>query len=328
MVISKTITHVDGVALDQVTLEDGAQSVTLLGIGAVTQSWRFNDTSVVLGFDDPLRYLNNRYSLGAFVGPVANRIGGASFMVDGTRYKMPANEGRNLLHSGAAGFQGKVFAMDCDTAANSVRLTYHAADGEGGFPASVDVTIDVTLRNGRLRYDIRATADAPTPINIAQHNYYNLMGQGDIFEHRLSVAAHQFTEKNPDGLPSGAFLPTDGRMRLDGENPLGALDLDRLGLDHNYVISDGLDRCDPVATLSVPDGTTLRMWSDQPGLQVYSSGGLGPLTGGHDGRTYDRFGAICLEPQNFPDAVNQSHFPDPIYGPDRPYFQRLELELT
>ncbi len=324
---SKTLTHVDGVALDQVTLEDGNQSVTLLGAGAVTQDWRLNNRPVVLGFDDPMRYLNNRYSLGAFVGPVANRIGGASFVVDGRQYTMPANEGRNLLHSGTAGFQRQIFAMECDSATNTVRLTYHAADGEGGFPAVVDVWIDVTLRDGRLLYDINATADARTPINIAQHNYYNLMGQGDIWGHRVDVVAETFTDKNAEALPTGTFAPATGRMTLDGCDTLGTVDRERLGLDHNFVISDGFDRQNPVATVTAPDGTRLRLWSDQSGLQVYSSGGLGPLQGGLNGRTYDAHSGLCLEPQNFPDAVNHPHFPDPIFGPDRPYHQRLELAL-
>ena len=327
MVQSTTITHVDGVALDQVTLNEGNQSVTLLGIGAVTQDWRLNDRPVVLGFDDPLRYLNNRYSLGAFVGPVANRIGGASFMLDGVRHSFTANEGRNLLHSGAAGLHRKVFAMECDSAANAVRLTYHAPDGEGGFPGAVDIAIDVTLANGRLRYDINATTDAPTPINIAQHSYYNLTGAGDIWDHRLNVGADHFTEKNQEALPTGTILPATGRMTLDGVVRLGAVDPERLGLDHNYVISDGIDRQDPVAVLTAPDNTRLRVWSDQAGLQVYSSGGLGALDGGIDGRKYGPYSGLCLEPQNFPDAVNHPHFPNAIYGPDRPYHQRLELAL-
>lgn len=332
MPILKTIETIDGPDIQQIVLQEGDQAVTLLSLGGTTQDWRLNhagtDIPLVLGYSDPRRYLETQSYHGAIAGRVANRIAGAQFTLDGKNYQLPANEGRNMLHGGRGGLSRKHFSVDLDSANNGVRFTYHSPDGEEGFPGAVDFTYDILLRDGQLIYDLSAKTDRPTPINLAQHNYYNLTGTGDIWSHTLQVTADRFTPIDDELIPTGAVDPVPDWLDYQSGALIEKDPARHTSTDHNLVLAEGLDRSAPIASLHAPNGVKLRMWSEQPGIQMYCCDGLATKRGGHGLLAHQRHHGVCLEPQHFPDAINRPEFAGIIATPDRPYKQRLTLDIV
>lgn len=190
------------------------------------------------------------------------------------------------------------------------------------------------LDGARLRLDISARPDRPTPINLAQHSYWNLggagAGGGDVLDHRLRLEASRFTPAGLDLIPTGeiaavAGTPLDFRRARTLRGPDGA----PLPLDLNFVLDADRDPEAPAAEVLSPAGDLrLRVWTDQPGIQVYNAPGLSVPVPGLEGRVYGPFSGLCLEAQNFPNAINQPGFPDPAFTPERPYAQRLEIEIA
>lgn len=328
----KTVANIDGQAIQSVVLQEGDQSVALLSIGVATQDWRVaqggRDIPVVLGYENPVEYLHNSYYMGVIAGRVANRIGGAHFQVDGRRYQLSPNEGENLLHGGRIGLGRRNFAIGLDSQNNRARFSYHSPDGEEGFPGAVDFTIDVTFADGRLTYEMRGQPDRPTPINLAQHSYYNLNGGGEIWDHRLRLAADRMTPTGAGQIPTGEIAPIPGWLDYRSMGAMGDTRARRRGADDNLVLANGLDPEQPVAEVRAESGLCLRLWTDQPAIQYYTGGGLGPVKGGHIGQTYQAFHGFCLEPQHFPDAINQPEFASIIATPEQPYHQKLTLCIT
>lgn len=321
-----------GGQIQRVVLEEGAQEVCLLSLGVALQDWRIAhggvDQPVVLGLDDPLDYLANSRYLGVIVGRVANRIGGARFTLDGQAYTLPANEGANMLHGGAGGLSQRNMAVELDTAANAARFTYRSPEGEEGFPGVAEFAITVALKGGRLRYEMRATVDRPTPICLAQHAYYNLMGEGPIWDHQLYLDGGEWTPVAEDLIPTGEVAPLPAHMDYRQPAVMRARDPELKGMDGNILLRAGRDPAQPAARLTAPNGLSLALITDQPAIQTYTASALGDIHGGLDGRSYHPFGGLCLEPQNSPDSVNKPQFPSIIATPDQPYLQVLELELT
>lgn len=317
----------DTVTPDQIreyTLRDGDVTVSLLNLGCITRDWRVMTTDgpvgIVLGYDDPAAYVNNPYFLGAIVGRVANRIAGGRFTVDGHAYQVDVNEPPNTVHGGALGLGTRLWNVDTD-GDRSLQFTYRSPHGENGFPGSVDFAITVELSGNRLTYTMTAMPDRPTPINLAQHSYYNLAGAGPITDHHLHLNADYITPVNAGGIPSGALMAV-GATEFDLRHNPSLSNAE--ALDTNFVLSD---TSGPNATLTAPSGLQLRMFTDQPGLQVYGARGLAPLHSPLDGQNHQPLGAICLEPQVHPDAINQPGFPNTIATPDAPYRQVLSIEI-
>jgi len=323
-------THIKAGDIEAAVLNDGAVSVTILSLGCITQDWRVPlngaRVPVVLGYERASDYRDDPYWMGAIVGRVANRISGAAFTLDGRTYPLAANEGANSLHGGAHGLGRRIWAMERD-GARAVRLRLRSPDGDMGFPGAVEFAVTISLTGHRLHYAMTATCERPTPINLAQHSYYNLMGGGPVAQHRLKIAAQHFTPTDRAHIPTGDIAPLDGtRFDFRRERRIGAADPDSRGIDANLVLD--ADMTTPCVTLRAPNGLGLRLWSDQPGLQVYTArhlrAGSAALTAGHHGA----FGAVCLEPQHFPDAVNRPEFPSAMASPDRPYKQELSVEIS
>lgn len=312
-------------------LQDGGVRLSLLNLGCITRGWWVpcggDSVPVVLGYDDPARYLENDVYMGVIAGRVANRIRGARFALDGMVHRLAANEGANLLHGGAGGLHSRIWQAETG-GARSVRFTYHSPDGEQGFPGCADFAVTVSLDGARVTYDMTATVDRPTPINLAQHSYYSL-GVGALTRDGLfSCAADRYTPVDAALLPSGQVLPVAGsRHDFRVAARFAQMDPDAQGTDLNLVMPEARDATDPVAQIVAPNGLRLRMWSDQPGLQVYTGHGLPDRPGAHDGQRIAPFAGVALEPQGFPDAVNQPAFPPIIVTPDRPYHQRLTVEI-
>ncbi|MHC0054741.1 aldose epimerase family protein [Actibacterium sp. D379-3] len=316
--------RIDGRAVHQARLVEGDVAVTLLSLGCITQDWRAGNVPVVLGYADPAAYLHNPTYFGVIAGRVANRTAHGRFTLNGRPVRLSKNEGANHLHGGTRGLGARNWAMEGD-GANAVRLTYRAPDGEEGYPGAVDFSVTVRLSGHRLSYAMDGRPDRPTPINLAQHSYYNLAGGGPVWDHRLHLPATGFTPTDAQGIPTGAVAPVTGtRYGFNAPRLLGDADPGHLGSDVNLVLAAPGG---PAATLTCAN-MRLRLWTDQPGMQLYNAMHLTRTPGGHDRRVYDRFHGLCLEPQHFPDSLNQPRFPPIICTPDRPYRQRLTVEIA
>ncbi len=293
---------------------------------------------IVLGFDSLAGYQPNAAYFGAIVGRYANRIAGGRFTLDGTTYHLATNNGTNHLHGGVRGFDqvvwtGTPFTNDDGV---GVALAHTSPDGDEGYPGALHARVTYTLTHrDELIVDYVATSDRATPVNLTQHSYFNLAGEGsgDVLDHVLTIEADAYTPVDPTLIPTGARAPVAGTpfdfrspmaigARIDGDDP----QLRRgHGYDHNYVLNrivagDGLVHA---ARLVEPaSGRTLDVSTTEPGLQVYSGNGLDGSLTGKSGRPYrSRFG-LALETQHFPDSPNQPDFPPTLLRPGQEYRSR------
>ena len=322
----RPIGRIRGHQVTEAVLEDGDVSVAVLSLGCITRDWRVplggRRLPVVLGHADPLAYAENPGYLGVIAGRVANRIGHARFMLGQQVVRLPANDGPHHLHGGPEGLSRQVWTMETDSTGNAIRLTHHSADGAGGYPGAVDFDVTISLAGHSVTYDMQATPDRETPLNLAQHNYYNLSGDGDLRGHVLRLAARHYTPVDAALIPTGAIAPVAGTA-LDYTAPRV---IGETAHDINMVLDTGRDG--PAAELSAPNGVHLRLWTDQPGLQLYTGGNLRAGPAPHPGQTLGPFAGLCLEPQGFPDAVNRPGFPSILCSPDRPYQQVTKVEIA
>jgi len=303
--------------VEQVLLEDGNMSVSLLSYGAITQGWWLGKTPLILGYDNPQDYLSDPFYLGAIVGRVANRIGGAQFALQGRVHHLTANEGPTTLHGGPGGLSRKHWEI-VKTTLNQAVLSLTSLDGEGGFPGEVEFEVHVKLTYPCLTYTITARPDRPTPISIAQHTYYSLGCPGDILGCRLRLRSNRVLELDARSVPSGDISAA-------GENvPDFALSrtvgAEGRELDHYFVFEESGNHDHPVAEVRAPSGLRMNVYSDQPGAQVY--------TGVHLSGRFSPGAGLCIEPSGYPNAVNIPAFPSVIHTPDNPYRQTLTLEIS
>lgn len=303
-----------------------AMSVTVSDFGATLVGLRIPDrdgvrADVLLGFDAVEDYAaaDNPY-FGATVGRVANRISGASFELLGRRYPLEANEGRHHLHGGGARSFDRVLWTVAEERPDMVVLTYVAEDGEEGYPGQVEVEATFALVDEGLRVVYRARADASTPLALTNHAYWNLRGagEGDVLGHEVEIAADAYTPTDGEMIPTGEIAEVAGTA-LDFRSPwpVGAriqelVDTPALGYDHNYLRRRGPAPVAMVARVHEPgSGRTLELVTNQPCLQFYSGNRIARIAG-KGGAVYTRNSGLCLEPQWYPDAVNQPGFPSAV----------------
>ena len=307
-------------------LKDEDVSVSILNYGCITQDWRVpagrRSVPVVLGFETIEPYVAHARSFGIIAGRVANRTAFGRFSLGGEDYQLECNNGPHHLHGGFRGLGHRLWEIEAD-GHDCLRLQYHSPDGENGYPGAIDLEVVVSLSGHRLTYEMRGMPDRPTPINLAQHSYYNL-GTGDVLGHELSMRADFYTPVDDTLIPTGAIDPVAGtRLDFRTMRPIGVAG-QASDIDLNFVLNGGGE---PAAVVRHPDGLQLKLWTDQPGLQVFNAPKLDVPVLGHDGRRYGAFGGLCLEPQKFPDGLNQPDFPDLIATPEAPYFQKLVVEI-
>ncbi len=326
--------RLDGRDVEEVTLESADAAVTVIGWGASVRDWRVDSAGrslpMVLGFRTLEDYVSHARFHGAVVGRVANRTAEAAFELDGRRYELDANYGRHHLHGGRQGIGRQVWMMEADPSANAVVLTYSSPDGEGGYPGQVDFTVTYRLEGSRLHCEMAGVPDRPTPLNLAQHNYYNLAGGADVRDHLLRVEAKQYTVVDDDLIPTGEIRPVAG-TRYDFREPVSfdASDPERKGVDINLVLDPDRDREAPAAEArSDWSDRVLRLWTHEPGLQVFNAPKAEIPVPGHDGQRYGRFSGLCLEAQHFPDSLHRPEWPSIIRTPEAPYLQRLMVEIA
>jgi len=333
---TRTFGSLEGKRVDGFTLtSDTGAVVDIIGYGVVVRDWQVPvageaPRSVVLGFDHFDAYPAHSPHFGSLAGRVANRISGASFDLDGRTYNLAPNEGGSTLHGGPEGLGRQVWDGEADSAANSVRFTHFSPDGAMGFPGAVGFTATYRLHGNRLKLELTATPDRRTPIAVVQHQYFNLGTGTDVLDHNVWIDASARSEVGSDLIPTGAILPTNGTaydFRTAGHT-LRKQDGSPLECDLNLVLATGRNHADPIATVRGPDGKlTLKLWTDQPAVQLYNGVWTDVPVPGLGGKKYGRFSGLCLEDQMYPDALHQPHFPSIVVSPDQPYSHWCEFEI-
>ena len=301
--------------------------------------------NVVLGFETVGPYLAQTAFLGAVVGRYANRIARARFMLDGQTYQLQPNDGPNLLHGGARGFDKRLWNGEPFTRGRDqgVRFTRVSPANEEGFPGRLQVTVEYLLSAvGALQCSFTADTDAPTVVNLAQHSYFNLSGTTmPVLDHELTIAARRYTPIDATMIPTGALAavaetPFDFRTpRLIGDridDPDPQLRIGR-GYDHNWVLDRDQRSADDqqlsyAATVRhAGSGRRLDVFTTEPGLQFYSGNFLDGSLRGPQGPFVQRAG-LCLETQKFPDTPNHPTFPTAVVRPGQRYFARTTFAFT
>jgi aldose 1-epimerase len=335
-------TTVGGSAVTQYTLSNGAGlEVKIITLGGTITSVRLPDrsgsvTNVVLGCADLKGYETQSPYLGCITGRYANRIAHGSFTLDGQTHQLAVNNGPAHLHGGLRGFDKVVWEVTrelSDSDGEGIELHYLSSDGEENFPGALDTFVTYRLTGqDELRIDYRATSDKPTVVNLTNHTYWNLRGEGSgpIYDHLLQINAGRYTPVDAALIPTGELAPVEGtpfdfrtskaigqEIRAgDAQLALGK------GYDHNWVLSaeagaDGLAQA--AALHDLQSGRRLEVWTSEPGIQFYSGNGLDGSIYGTSGRAYRQGEGVALETQHFPDSPNQPHFPSTVLRPGETY---------
>ncbi len=290
-----------------------------------------NMRDVVLGFDSIQDYISQPSDFGASIGRYANRINQGQFTLDGVEYRLPRNNFGHCLHGGPKGFQYQVYDA-VQTSPQELTLTYLAKDGEEGFPGNITCKVFMELTDDNaidIRYE--AETDRPTVVNMTNHSYFNLDGDAaSNADHLLTVDADYYTPVDSTFMTTGEIAPVEGTpMDFRTPTPVGAhlvSDSDfvqlknGLGYDHNWVLNTQGDISRKAATLQSPKtGITLDVYTNEPGIQVYSGNFLDGSQSGKKGIVYQRRASVCLETQHYPDSPNKPDWPSVVLRPGEKY---------
>jgi aldose 1-epimerase len=327
----------DGVPVEVVTLRNRSGAFArIITYGATITELHIPDRNgslgdVVLGHDSLSEYEKGKGYLGATVGRVANRIAGGKFLLDGVKYKVPANDEENVLHGGPLGYSKRVWDLSDAPDQNTARFRLTDPDGCMGFPGTVSVRLTYELTDtNTLKISYHAKADRSTPINLTNHAYFNLTdaGKTPISDHVIQINAFRYTPVDESLIPTGKIESVEG-SRLDlrmptriGEN-LEHIEGNPPGYDHNYVLSNrrAAEVFDPVS------GRRMVVMTGQPGVQFYTGNQLDGSQGGK-GAIFGRYHGFCLESQHFPDSVNHPNFPSTIVKPGSVYEYTTEYRFS
>lgn len=307
------------------TLKDGDTSITVLSMGCAIQDWSVAGKSVVLGYQNPEAYRSNPYVLGCIVGRIANRTADAGFELDGQHWTLPANDGAHHIHGGPGGLAWCNWDLTQESSTRVI-LRLRSEHLAQGYPGAVDFEVRLTLNGSALTWDMTAKPDRPTPINLAQHVYFNLDGSGDVLSHKVQLNASKVTLTDAKLIPTGKITHV-GETRFDFRNPVRIRDKDpeSKGYDVNFA----LDRSDqPDAQVHSDTGMQLRLWTNRPGLQFYTAKHLNYFADANSSAEHKAGFGFCLEAQDFPNAANQPGFGSIICTPQTPYHQRTTIEIS
>jgi aldose 1-epimerase len=330
----------DGRPVDLYTLSNKmGMEVTITNFGGIVVSLKAPDRTgkfedVVLGYDSIDGYLTNKAFFGALIGRYGNRIAHGKFMLNDKTYSLPKNDGDNTLHGGLEGFNKRLWtAKDVSGSKGpALELTYLSPDGEEGFPGNLKVKVVYTLNDqNELTIAYSATTDKDTVVNLTNHSYFNLAGQGngDVLAHELMIKGDAITAVDDTLIPTGELRPVKGTpfdfthataigARINQDDP--QLKVGK-GYDHNWVLNDHGSRTPAlVAEAFEPkSGRVLQVLSTEPGVQFYSGNFLDGTITGKGGKAYNRRFGFCLETQHFPDSPNHPKFPSTMLKPGQTY---------
>ncbi len=341
----------DGRDIKIIALDNGrGLKLRVISLGAAVQSLVTPDRNgreadVVLGYDHLQGYLDKSAFFGATVGRVANRIAAGRFTLDGRTYQVPLNNGPNALHGGTSGFDKVVWSVVSARGGKrpTVTLRYVSRDGDMGFPGTLTATVSYSLDDhNQLHIDYAATTDAPTIVNLSNHTYWNLGGEGSpagALSEVLTIPADAFTPTDSTAIPTGQFEPVDGTP-FDFRKPtaigLRVREGRNLqirygrGYDHNWVVSrsrpKGLQLMARLADSR--SGRVMELRSNQPGVQFYSGNFLDGTIAGKGGHIYREGDAVVLEPQAFPDTPNHPSFGSIRLDPGQVYENHIVYRFT
>ncbi|HVR69621.1 MAG TPA: aldose epimerase family protein [Vicinamibacteria bacterium] len=329
----------DGTAVELFTITNASGlEVRVMTYGGIIVSLKTKDRAgkladIVLGYDDLAGYVKQNPFFGTIVGRYGNRIANGQFAIDGKTYALAKNNGPNHLHGGIKGFDKVVWKAEPfqkdDTAGVVFRHT--SPDGDEGYPGTLTARVTYTLTNkDELRFDYHATTDKPTHVNLTQHTYFNLAGDGtrDILGHELTLAADRYTPVDATLIPTGELAPVEGTP-FDFRKPhaIGArigADHEQIrhgrGYDHNFVLNrTGADPARLIHVYEPTTGRTLDVATTEPGVQFYTGNFLDGTIKGKSGHVYKQRYGFCLETQHFPDSPNKPQFPTTLLRPGREY---------
>ena len=337
MKIEKTVfgTMEDGTKIYLYNIENSkGMKAQVINYGAILAKLYVPDKNgnmedVVLGYDKLEGYYENSPNLGATIGPNANRIANASFILDGMEYKLDVNDGKNNLHSHLArGYHKQVW--DAVENVDGVTFSLEGPDGDLGFPGNKKICVTYSLtEENELKIHYHGTSDKKTILNMTNHSYFNLAGHGagEIYDHILTLNAANYTPVVAGAIPTGEIAAVQGTpMDFTRPKRIGDeidADFEQLkltgGYDHNWVLDGEEGTLRHIATVEEPkSGRTMKVYTDLPGVQFYAGNFL-EKEEGKEGKVYCRRYGFCLETQYYPDTANQPSFPSAVYGPEREY---------
>ncbi|MED5386077.1 MAG: aldose epimerase family protein [Pseudomonadota bacterium] len=338
----------DGRDVQLFTLENARGTyVEIINLGGIIVSLHTADdsgnmTDITTGFDNPEQYISGSGYMGAIVGRYANRIANGNFSIDGNQYTLAKNNGDNAIHGGLIGFDKKLWhaVPESKNSEAILSLTLVSPDGEEGYPGNLTAKVTYTLNdNNQLIIDYSATTDKATIINLTQHAYFNLNGHGagSIVDHEVMINAGQYTLIDNESIPTGELASVEGTpldfrtAKTIGVDINSSHEQIRFGsgFDHNFIISHATegDLTLAASVLSPSSGRTLKVFTDQPGMQFYTGNFLNGTLIGKEGAVYARRNAFCLETQHYPDSPNNPGFPSTILRPRERYTTRTIFEF-
>uniref|UniRef100_H0X232 Aldose 1-epimerase n=1 Tax=Otolemur garnettii TaxID=30611 RepID=H0X232_OTOGA len=315
--------------VEKFQLQSDLLSVDIISWGCTITALQVKDrqgraSDVVLGFAELEGYLQKQPYFGAVVGRVANRIAKGIFQVDGKAYHLAINNGPNSLHGGLRGFD-KVLWTPRELS-NGIEFSHVSPDGEEGYPGELKVWVTYTLDGGELVVNYRAQASQTTPVNLTNHSYFNLAGQGspNVYPcHPAKTWSQSIVSIDKTSLvPPGEVAPVQGtafdlRKPVELGKHLQAFHLN--GFDHNFCLKRSKEKHFCARVYHAGSGRVLEVYTTQPGVQFYTGNFLDGTLKGKGGATYPKHSGFCLETQNWPDAVNQPHFPGVLLRPGEEY---------
>ena len=288
------------------TLSDGDLTAEISDLGGTVVSLNYRGRETVLGYGSPQEYLAGTAYIGALVGRVGNRLGGAAFQLDAVRYALTPNEGPNQLHGGPDAFDRRRWDAQI-LEGDALRLSLTSPDGDNGFPGTLQAAVTFRVRGGALRVDFEGESDRDTVFAPTQHMYFDLSGRRKALEAQLQISAERFVEPGPGLIPTGRLLPVRGQMDYRQLRPVGQ------DLDHAFVLAQ-----EQACTLRDGD-LEMQIWTDFPALQVY--------TGAFLESPFPARGGIALEPEHLPDSPNQPGFPSIVLRKGQHYHHWAEYRF-